>query len=217
MKNNNLLIILILIFVQLWASCTPTYIKKTDIIYPNFNALDEKCKKEFEGSFTFDDIKISNYYYAGSKIGSHILTKSTIDSIAIIIPKQFNMFGYNTNCNINETDKNLLVITTKKDKDFFVYDKIISNASMLQGQEILIKSKTGFIIQGDWGHSSKKFTNVYINFYQNNFFVDSIRIQSDGHDQYNKIKAFKKSSFKLENYTNKNIDSLIELWSNDHL
>lgn len=123
------------------------------------------------------------------------------------------MFRYDTNCNINDTDKNLLVITTKKSKDFFVYNKIISNASLLQGEESLLESNTGFIIQGDWGHSSKKFTNVYINFYQNNFFIDSIRIQSDGQKQYNKIETFKKSSFKLKNYTNKKIDSLIELWS----
>ncbi|MFH7019247.1 hypothetical protein [Flavobacterium sp. FlaQc-47] len=210
MRNNKFLVCLI--SLQVLFSCTPTYTKKIDIQYQDFNIIDEKCKKEYGGSFTFDKIEISNYYYIEHKIGFNP-ARNTIDSIAIVVPKQFNMFRYDTNCNINDTDKNLLVITSSKSKEFFAYDKIISNESMLQGEELLLESKTGFIIQGDWGHSNKKFTNVYVNFYQNNFFIDSIRIQSDGKEQYNKIKTFKKSSFKLKNYTNKEINSLIELWS----
>ena len=187
MTKKNSSAICILIIFQVISSCKLNHKQNIDIVYPNFNVLDEKCKKEFEGSFTFDNIKISNYYYIEHKIGLDIARNTSIDSIAIVVPKQFNMFRYDTNCNINDTDTNLLVITTKKSKDFLVYNKVISNASMLQGEELVVESKTGFIIQGDWGHSSKKFTNVYVNFYKDDFFIDSIRIRSCKQDKKNKI------------------------------
>lgn len=195
-------------------SCKSNYTEKLDISYPNFNTLNGKCKEEFGGSFTFNKIKISNYYYIENKIGLHLAKDTRIDSIAIVVPKQFNMFRYNTECNINETDENLLVLSTNNNKSFQVYDKIISNVSMLKGQESIIKSNSGFIIQGDWGHSNKKFTNVYVNYYKSDFFIDSIRIESNGHYQYNKIKIFKRGSFRLKDYTNKYFDTLIALWDN---
>lgn len=51
MKNNKFL--LCLISLQVLLSCTPMFTKKIDIQYPNFNNIDEKCKKEYEEKFLF--------------------------------------------------------------------------------------------------------------------------------------------------------------------
>lgn len=189
-------------------SCKEDYYHKININYDNFSKLNKKCQNEFKGHFTFYNVAISNYYCIDdfNKIGSDFDKDGINDSIAIVVPKQYNSFRHQTDCNINENDDLLLVIIVDKKVSF--YKKIVSKKSILEGQEIIVNSKNGFILIGDWGHSSKKFTEVYVNYYQKNFYIDSIKILREGKLQYNIVKRYNKGFFELKKYSRNYIDFL---------
>jgi hypothetical protein len=69
-------------------------------------------------------------------------------------------------------------------------------------------SKNSFSINGDWGHSNKFYSKIYISYKKRNFFIDSINIESNGIYNYNKTYNFK---IKLNDFKRKDLDSIRNL------
>jgi hypothetical protein len=125
-----------------------------------------------------------------------------LDTIAILEPMDIET---------REKDRVLILSKTLQNgsKLYKRYDKILCNDSDLLGLEDLAIHGNGFVINGDWGHNHKTYTNVFIAYKKNNFFVDSIKIETSGDSDTNYEKTYPYHNFPLDNYKRETIGSLL--------
>jgi hypothetical protein len=113
-----------------------------------------------------------------------------VDTIAILEPMDIET---------REKDRVLILSKTLQNgsKLYKRYDKILCNDSDLLG------------LNGDWGHNHKTYTNIFIAYKKNNFFVDSIKIETSGDSDTNYEKTYPYHNFPLDNYKRETIGSLL--------
>jgi hypothetical protein len=172
--------------------------------------LNDICLKKTNGYYQRFGVEISNYYRAIKTTPIDFNKDGEIDTIAIIkpfyiLPNEYKCFPTNTN------DDNILIISqTIKNRSilFKKYDKVIAIKDENLGIEEIKSISNGFIVNGDWGHSNKLFSSIYISYNNNNFFVDSLKIESWGLKQYSKTYKHDNLIYPLSKYKRGIVDSL---------
>jgi len=181
---------------------------KDTIKKPENISVEENCLKQVRGYKDRYGIIFSNYYI-DEPLSFDFDNNKTIDSIAVLKP--YNESSEN-DCfaNNSEFDFPILVISktiNKKSEIFKIYKNILKCNTAVYYEEIKI-NKNGFIICKDLTGNSGFYTKTYISFRTNDFYVDSIYVESWGWKQYKKTIKFKNKTFKLEKYNRTDIDSI---------
>lgn len=204
------------LIIILFISCKKDKYDVIDVDYNKKESLDKICSKKISGSTKKIGLQISNYYNVKSAIGFDIDKDGSIDSAAIIRPRTAEQYNdlKSFKCKYVESDKFYLVIVffdkLKNKKFYYLFDKVISNKSTTLGDES-IKSENGqLIIVGDWGHSGKIYSNVYISYHKKKFYVDSLAVESYGLIQKKVKKIYSKRQLNLIDYNFKIIDSIVD-------
>jgi len=179
---------------------------KKDTIYnpiPN----DSECNSRITGYYDKYGVVISNFYpYSNIKTFDYYLDGNK-DSLVILRPFYSNNNDLENSCEITKNDKVLLiskVVNSKVIKTDKFYN-ILSNNSFFLGSKEIKTYKNNFSISGNWGHSNKFYSDIYISAKRDNFYVDSIRIESDGKYQYSKSYQIK---MKIGDFNRMILDSL---------
>ncbi len=180
--------------------------------YPLWHQLDDTCKQLTQGYFSCCNYKISNYYFIDNAITTDYDSDGDMDTITLVKPYHANL--YTRTCFQNsELDTNFLfVCNVAQDKNSHtaVYHNIVSSKDPLLGEEHIEAGDKGIVIVGDFGHSNKFGSKVFINFRKGNFFIDSIRYTTLGNKNLDSTMRFDNNSLPLENYNKDIIDRLFE-------
>jgi hypothetical protein len=210
MKFLFLISILILFFI----SCNKIGNKnirdnsKGTIEKPNNISVEENCLEQVCSYKDGYGVIFSNYY-KDEPLSFDFDNNKTIDTITILKPYHEST---ENDCfpNNSEFDFPILLISktiNKKSKIFKIYKNVLKSNTPVYYEEIKI-NKIGFIISKDFTGNSGYYTKTYISFKENDFYVDSISVESWGLHQYEKSIKFKNKSFKLSKYKRTDIDSI---------
>ncbi|WP_119792225.1 hypothetical protein [Flavobacterium anhuiense] len=175
---------------------------------PKNNLLEKKCLDQVKGYKNKYGIIFSNYY-RDQPIPFDFDDNKTIDTIVVLKPYYESS---NDNCfpNNSEFDFPILLIsktTHGKSKVFKTYKNALKCNTPTYYEEI-ITTKNSFVISKDITGNNSFYTKTYISFKSNEFYVDSINVESWGWKQYKKTLKYTDTSFPLSNFKRTDIDSI---------
>ncbi|MDY0986089.1 hypothetical protein SOM12_01600 [Flavobacterium sp. CFBP9031] len=152
---------------------------------------------------------IFSNYYRDQPIPFDFDDNKTIDTIVVLKPYYESS---NDDCfpNNSEFDFTILLIsktTHGKSKVFKTYKNALKCNTPTYYEEI-ITTKNGFVISKDITGNNSFYTKTYISFKANEFYVDSINVESWGWKQYKKTLKYTDTSFPLSNFKRTDIDSI---------
>ncbi|WP_264554010.1 hypothetical protein [Flavobacterium sp. N2038] len=218
MKFPFYIYITILVFI----SCSKKANKNTSdklkdtIEAPKNSFLEKKCLAQIQGYKDRYGIIFSNYYQDIS-LNFDFDNNKTIDTLAVLKPFYENGIDdcYPKN---SDSDFPILLISktiNKKSEIFKIYKNVLKCNTPVYYEEIKI-NKSGFVISKDLMGNSGFYTKTYVSFKANEFYVDSINVESWGWKQYKKTLKFADTSFPLSNYKRTDIDSIRNLLNNNN-
>ncbi|MCD0473332.1 hypothetical protein LPB87_02880 [Flavobacterium sp. EDS] len=175
----------------------------------------KNCLEQIQGYKDRYGIIFSNYYQ-DEPLSFDFDNNKTIDTIAVLKPSYENGIGdcYSEN---SDSDFPVLLISktiNKKSKIFKIYKNALKCNTPVYYEEIKI-NKSGFIISKDFTGNNGFYTKTYVSFSNNDFYVDSISIESWGWKQYRKTIKFKNKAFELSKYKRTDIDSIRNVLDKD--
>ncbi|KQO32761.1 hypothetical protein ASF10_20095 [Flavobacterium sp. Leaf82] len=183
-------------------------IPKDTIKIPTTISVEKNCLEQIQGYKDRYGITFSNYYQ-DEPLSLDFDDNKTIDTIAVLKPYYENSkddcFPKNS-----EFDFPILLISktiNKKSKIFKIYKNVLKCNTPVYYEEIKI-NKSGFIIFKDLTGNSGFYTKTYVSFKANDFYVDSINVESWGWKQYKKTIKFKNKTFELSKYNRTYVDSI---------
>ncbi|MBS7254679.1 hypothetical protein [Flavobacterium branchiicola] len=190
-------------------------IPKDTIKTPKNIAVKKNCLEQIQGYKDRYGITFSNYYQ-DEPLSLDFDDSKTIDTIAVLKPyyesSKDECFPDNS-----EFDFPILLISktiNKKSKIFKIYKNILKCNTPVYYEEIKI-NKSGFIIFKDLTGNSGYYTKTYVSFKQNDFYVDSLSVESWGWKQYTKTFKYTDKSFSFSKYKRTDIDSIRNLLDKD--
>ena len=189
---------------------------KDTVKKPKKISVEENCLEQVRGYKNKYGIVFSNYY-RDQPISFDFDNNKIIDTIVVLKPY------YESNeddCfpNNSEFDFPILLISktiNKKSEIFKIYKNVLKCNTPVYYEEIKI-NKSGFIISKDLTGNNGFYTKTFVSFKQNDFYVDSVRVESWGLKQYKKTLKFADTSFPLSNYKRTDIDSIRTLLNNNN-
>lgn len=210
MKFPFCIITIILVFI----SCNKIGSKNFEDILndtikiPTTISVEKNCLEQIQGYRDRYGITFSNYYQ-DEPLSLDFDDNKTIDTIAVLKPYYENN---KDDCfpNNSEFDFPILLISktiNKKSKIFKIYKNVLKCNTPVYYEEIKI-NKSGFIIFKDLTGNSGFYTKTYVSFKANDFYVDSINVESWGWKQYKKTINFKNKTFELSKYNRTYVDSI---------
>ncbi|MFH7017536.1 hypothetical protein [Flavobacterium sp. FlaQc-47] len=186
---------------------------KDTIYLPKNMAITKTCQDQVKGYKNKYGIIFSNYY-TDEHYNLNFGNDKIIDTIAVLKPfYQKNIDDcYPKNA---EYDFPILIVSDidNKGKKNKIYRNILKNNEANYYEEISVK-KDGFIISKDYNGNNGFYTKTYVSFKQNDFYVDSISVESWGEHQYKKTIKFKSRTFELSKYNRTYIDSIRKHFDN---
>lgn len=211
--NLYLLFLLIILFscnnkIEKNVDLHLNHLSKDTLFEPKNNLLEKKCLDQVKGYKDKYGIVFSNYY-RDQPIPFDFDNNKIVDTIVILTP--FYKDGFD-GCfpNNSEFDFPILLIsktTEGKSKVFKTYiDALKCNTSVYY--EEITTTKNGFIISKDITGNNGFYTKTYISFKHNDFYVDSISVESWGFLRYQKTLKFINKTFTLSRYKRTDIDSI---------
>ncbi|MFQ6603691.1 hypothetical protein [Flavobacterium sp. C3NV] len=183
-------------------------IPKDTIKIPGNISVEKNCLEQIQGYKDKYGITFSNYYQ-DEPLSLDFDDNKTIDTIAVLKP-YYESSKDDCFPNNSEFDFPILLISktiNKKSKIFKIYKNVLKCNTPVYYEEIKI-NKSGFIIFKDLTGNSGFYTKTYVSFKTNDFYVDSINIESWGWKQYKKTINFKNKTFELSKYNRTYIDSI---------
>lgn len=182
---------------------------------PKNNLFKKKCLDQVKGYKNKYGIVYSNYY-RDQPIPFDFDNNKIVDTIVVLKPFYVNGFD---GCfpNNAEFDFPILLVSktiNRKSKIFKIYKNVLKCNTPVYYEEIKI-NKSGFIISKDLTGNSGFYTKTYVSFKHNDFYVDSISVESWGWKQYTKTLKYTSKSFKFSKYKRTDIDSIRNLLDND--
>ena len=213
MKSTYLIFALFIIF----SSCkenqkalSSNKILLDSIKCPKDIIIKENCVHKTKGYYERFGLIISNYYNTIETNTTDYDKDGYLDTIAIIKPFYKVQSEYQCYPSESNSDNILVIIKTVKTKNVFFkkFTKVLSIKDENLGIEDIESNVNGFVISGDWGHSNKLFSSVYVSYKKNDFYVDSLKIESLGIHQYNRTYKYDNLAYPLSKYKREVIDSL---------
>jgi hypothetical protein len=183
-------------------------IPKDTIKIPGNISVEKNCLGQIQGYKDKYGITFSNYYQ-DEALSLDFDDNKTIDTIAVLKP-YYESSKDDCFPNNSEFDFPILLISktiNKKSKIFKIYKNVLKCNTPAYYEEIKI-NKSGFIIFKDLTGNSGFYTKTYVSFKTNDFYVDSINVESWGWKQYKKTINFKNKTFELSKYNRTYIDSI---------
>lgn len=183
-------------------------IPKDTIKIPGNISVERNCLEQIQGYKDKYGITFSNYYQ-DEPLSLDFDDNKTIDTIAVLKP-YYESSKNDCFPNNSEFDFPILLISktiNKKSKIFKIYKNVLKCNTPVYYEEIKI-NKSGFIISKDLTGNSGFYTKTYVSFKANDFYVDSINVESWGWKQYKKTINFKNKTFELSKYNRTYIDSI---------
>ncbi|SCY49596.1 hypothetical protein SAMN02927916_2300 [Flavobacterium anhuiense] len=191
-------------------------LSKDTLFSPKNNLLEKKCLDQVKGYKNKYGIILSNYY-TDQPIPFDFDNNKTVDTIVVLKP-YYESNEENCFPNNSEFDFPILLISktiNKKSEIFKIYKNVLKCNTPVYYEEIKINN-SGFIISKDLIGNSGFYTKTYISFNANDFYVDSINVESWGWKQYKKTLKFTETNFPLSNYKRTDIDSIRTLLDNNN-
>ncbi|UWY29902.1 hypothetical protein N4T20_08140 [Flavobacterium sp. TR2] len=181
---------------------------KDTIKIPKSSSIEKNCLEQIQGYEDRYGIIFSNYYQ-DEPLSFDFDNNKTIDTLAILKPFYKNGIGdcYPKN---SDSDFPILIIakTIKNRSDFYkIYKNVLQNNEANYYEKIVIDSN-GFVISKDITGNNGFYTKTYVSFKSNDFYVDSISVESWGFHQYQKTLKYKNKAFALSRYKRTDIDSI---------
>lgn len=180
------------------------------IFKPKNSTVEKHCLDQVKGYKSKYGIVLSNYY-RDEPLSFDFDNNRTIDTIVVLKP-YYERSENDCFPNNSEFDFPILLISktiNKKSKFFKIYKNILKCNTPIYYEEIKI-NKSGFIIYKDLTGNNGFYTKTYVSFKANDFYVDSISVESWGWKQYEKTIKFKNKTFELSRYKRTDIDSIRE-------
>lgn len=181
---------------------------KDTIKIPKSSSIEKNCLEQIQGYEDRYGIVFSNYYQ-GEPLSFDFDNNKTRDTIAVLKP-YYESSEDDCFPNNSEFDFPILLISktiNKKSEIFKIYKNVLKCNTPVYYEEIKI-NKSGFIISKDLIGNSGFYTKTYVSFKTNDFYVDSISVESWGWKQYKKTIQFKNKTFELSRYKRTDIDSI---------
>ncbi|WP_427873523.1 hypothetical protein [Flavobacterium sp. MMS24-S5] len=183
-------------------------LSRDTLFRPKNNLLEKKCLDQIKGYKNRYGIIFSNYY-TDQPIPFDFDNNKTIDTIVVLKPYYESS---NDDCfpNNSEFDFPILLISktiNKKSTIFKIYKNVLECNTPAYYEKIKI-NKSGFIVFKELTGNSGFYTKTYISFKANEFYVDSINVESWGQKQYRKTLKYADTSFSLSNFKRTDIDSI---------
>lgn len=213
--------IYILIITIFFISCNKNKSKiideapKDTIKIPINTNIQKHCLNQTKGFKNKYGIVFSNYYRDES-LSLDFDNNTTIDTIAILKPYYEHGIDGCYSANSESDFPFLLISKTNYNKSIFF--KIYKNVLTINGanyyEKVNIKNNS-LIISKDYNGNNGFFSKTFISFKENDFYVDSISVESWGWHQYEKLIKFKNKSFKLSKYKRTDIDSIRTVLNKD--
>lgn len=180
MNIKIFLFFILLVFISCFdiKSTTKNKIKLDTIHSPITNLTEsDECKIYSKGYYSRYGAVISNFYLYSNFTTLDYDKDGDLDSLVILRPFYYNN-ALDNNCNMNINDKLFLVGEVENNKIIrtIKYRNVLSKESSFLGTEEIEIHNNIFSINGDWGHSNKFYSKIYISFKENNFYIDSIYI-----------------------------------------
>ena len=177
---------------------------------PNKIIIKQNCINKTKGYYERFGLIISNFYQPIRTSSIDFNNDGENDTIAIMKPFYMQQNEYKCFSSKTDSDNILVFAKTIKNKSVFFkkYSKVISLKDENLGIEDIESKTNGFTINGDWGHSNKLFSSVYVSYKNNDFYVDSLKIESWGIHQYNRTYKYDNLAYPLSKYKREVIDSL---------
>jgi hypothetical protein len=204
----------VLISILIFTSCNKITDKnitddpKDTISPPKSIPIDKNCLKKIEGYKNRYGVVFSNYYQDES-LGFDYDNNKTIDTIAVLKPFYKNAIDdcYPVD---SEYDFPILIIAkTIKNRStlYKIYKNVLNNNGANYYEEIVINNN-GFFIRKDVNGNNGFYTKTYVSFKQNDFYVDSISVESWGRNQYKRSLKYTNKNFAFSKYRRTDIDSI---------
>jgi hypothetical protein len=204
----------IYVFIIIFISChtnkdkTVEKISNDTIDIPKNIALEKHCQEQTKGYKNKYGIIFSNYYRDEPQ-SLDFDNNKTADTIVVLKPYYENSID---GCYSADSDSDFpFLVVSKTIDNKSIFFRIYKNALTINGEnyyeEVYIKNN-GFIISKDYNGNNGFFSKTFISFKKNNFYVDSISVDSWGRHQYKKTFKFKYKTFLLSKYKRTDIDSI---------
>lgn len=192
-----------------------TGIVKIDTIKPEVEIKSYECAYSFQGYFEKYGYVISNFYEELDYWFIDLDNDSLNDTLSILSPRNMVTPSENKICE-NEKKSNRLLLINKKGRKFLFYNVIrneFGNATI--GAEFIEKTNNGFKLSYHKGQSCFLDYDINVSYFDDSFFIDSIKLRSGCPGDKEKIAIIKysKQEFPLTNYKRTMIDSLKNLIS----
>lgn len=183
-------------------------IPKDTINMPENICVEKNSLEKVQGYKNKYGITFSNYYQ-DEPLSFDFDKNKTIDTIVVLKPYYENGKGDCYPENLDSHFPILLISKTinKKSKIFKILKNVLKCSTPAYYEEITT-NKTGFIISKDLIGNNGFYTKTYVSFKYNNFYVDSIYVESWGWHQYEKTIRLRNKAFELSRYKRTDIDSI---------
>jgi len=178
-------------------------IKKPKNIYVAENCLEQVSSYRNRYGIIFSN------YYQDDPLSFDLDNNTTIDTLAVLRP-YYESSENDCFSNNSEFDFPILLISktvNKKSKIFKIFKNALRCNTPVYYEEIKTTT-SGFIISKDLTGNNGFYTKTYVSFKKNDFYVDSISIESWGDKQYEKTFKYVDKNFDFANYKRTDIDSI---------
>ncbi|OMQ11280.1 hypothetical protein [[Flexibacter] sp. ATCC 35103] len=181
---------------------------------PENISVEKNCLEKVQGYKNKYGIVFSNYY-KNESLGIDFDNNKTTDTVTVLKPYYQNSINdcYPEN---SEFDFPILLISktiNKKSKIFKIFKNVLKPNTPVYYEKITT-NKTGFVISKDITGNNGFYTKTYVSFKYNNFYLDSIYVESWGLHQYEKTIRFRNKAFELSRYKRTDIDSVRNILDN---
>lgn len=216
MKYNLCALLLIIFFISCYKKIEKNELSNMKVVSldtifkPKNSNIEKHCLDQMKGYKSKYGIVFSNYY-RDETLSYDFDNNKTTDTIVVLKP-YYESSENDCYPNNSEFDFPILLISktiNKKIKIFKIYKNVLKCNTLVYYEEIKI-NKSGFIISKDLTGNNGFYTKTYISFKANDFYVDSISVESWGWKQYEKTIKFKNKTFELSRYKRTDIDSIRE-------
>lgn len=181
---------------------------KDTIKKPKNISVEENCLEQVSSYKNRYGVVFSNYYQ-DEPFSFDFDNNKTIDTIAVLKP-YYESSENDCFPNNSEFDFPILLISktiNKKSKIYKIYKNVLKSNTPVYYEEIKI-NKNGFIVSKDLTGNTGFYTKTYVSFKENDFYVDSISVESWGWKQYKKTVQFENKTFEFSKYKRTDIDSI---------
>lgn len=185
-----------------------------DTIFPPKNlSIEDTCFSYLQGYRNKFGLTISNFFKQEIVLIYDFNKDNEMDSIITLFPFYTLDDELDNYCYLNDESASpiLLFCKVKRGKimNVQIFKELLDFKSWsLGGQYIEPNENNQLCIFGDWGHSNKFYSTLYLNYYNNRVIIDSINIESYFKFQYNKTY---KLTIEAKQFRNSIVDSLRHL------